>query len=111
MTVKELKNQDGYEFECNISNEYKNIQTDEWGCAFVWLGENIGAEYNFCVDDSTDEIINCSAIYKTEINKNTDYLETDTSTFIRYEIDFDNENWLEEFENAMCKALIEFYEL
>ena len=51
MIVEELKKEIGYDFECNISKKYKNYTNhDEWGCACVWLGENIGAEYNFCID-------------------------------------------------------------
>ena len=108
MLVEELKKEIGYDFECNISKKYKNYTNhDEWGCACVWLGENIGAEYNFCIDNST----NCCAIYKMEFNNKTDYMETDYSTFIHYEIDFNNRKWKTELENAMCKALIEFFEL
>lgn len=104
MTVLELKNRDGYEFECNICEEYKDMITDEWGCGFVWLDGIKGVEYNFCIqDDGT----NASAIYKMEYNENKDYMETDYSKFVPYEIDFDNVNWMEDLENAMCKALIE----
>ena len=111
MTVKELKCKDGYEFECNMSVEFDNYKYyDEWGCAYVWL-DNIGVEYNFCIDNSTNEMINCCAIYKIEMNDKTDYMETDYDTFIHYEIDFNNENWESELENAMCKALVEFYNL
>lgn len=106
MTVKELQSNFDYEFECNMNEEYKDIQIDEWGCAFVWL-DDIGVEYNFCIDGDT----NSCAIYKTEINADTTYMETDYDKYIHYEIDFDNENWKQELENAMCKALIEFYNL
>ena len=106
MTVEELKEEELYEFECNMSDEYKDKETDEWGCAFVWLND-IGVEYNFCIDSGN----NCCAIYKMEINEETDYMETDYDTFIHYEIDFDNENWEQELENAMCKALIELHNL
>ena len=106
MTVEELKSNWDYEFECNMSEEYKDKETDEWGCAFVWLND-IGVEYNFCIDSGN----NCCAIYKMEINKETDYMETDYDKYIHYEIDFDNENWKEELENAMCEALIKFHNL
>ena len=113
MTVKELKNKTGYEFECNLSKEdCINVDYyDEWGSAFAWLGDNLGVEYNFCIDDTTDESFNCCAIYKTEINPETDYMETDYNTFIHYEIDFNNDDWAEELENAMCEALIKFHNL
>ena len=106
MTVEELKHNSNYEFECNISDEYKDKETDEWGCAFVWL-DNIGVEYNFCIDGG----INSCAIYKMKLNEETDYMEIDYDTFIHYEINFSNKNWIEELKNAMCKALIEFYKL
>lgn len=106
LTVEELKLDTDYEFECNMSEEYKDNEMDEWGCAFVWLND-IGVEYNFCIDSGE----NCCAIYKMEFNNKTDYMETDYDTFIHYEIDFDNPKWKTELENAMCKALIEFFEL
>lgn len=110
ITVEELKLKNGYEFECNMSNEYKDYKNhDEWGCAFIWFGENseIGVEYNFCFDDGES----CCAIYKMGLNEKTDYMETDYDTYVHYDIDFDNDNWKEELENAMCKALIEFHNL
>lgn len=116
MTIKELKQSVGYEFECNMSNEYKEYYKeydsyDEWGCAFVWLGENIGAEYNFAIETYNDEVYTACAIYKMKFNNKADYMETDYDTFIHYDIDFNNENWEEELENAMCKAIIKFFEL
>ena len=111
MTVNELKLNKAYEFECNISEEYKDYKNhDEWGCAFAWFGNDFGVEYNFCIDDSTDKIINCCAIYKTIINSE-DYMQTITDVYNHYEIDFSVVNWKEELENAMCKALIKFHNL
>lgn len=109
MIVDELKKRDGYEFECNMNVSYRDYKDhDEWGCAYAWLGENIGVEYNFCMQGEKD---NCCAIYKVEINEKTGYMETDSSVFEHYEIDFGRGNWKEELENAMCKALIHFFEL
>lgn len=108
MTFKELKNKKGYEFECNMSKQYESYDNhDEWGCAFVWLGENIGVEYNFSLDDGESY----SAIYKMEFNYDTNYMETDYNKYVHYDVDFNNENWEEELENAMCKATIEFFNL
>lgn len=109
MTVEELKKRDGYEFECNMDNGYRDCKDhDEWGCAYTWLGDGIGVEYNFCMQGENE---NCCAIYKVEINGKTGYMETDTSVFEHYEIDFEKDNWKEELEHAMCKALIQFFEL
>lgn len=111
MTIKKLKEMNGYEFECNMSDEYKDYDIcDEWGCAFVWLG-NIGAEYNFCIDINREnkEIYTACAIYKIEFDNN--YMKTNYDIFVHYDIDFNKSNWKEELENAMCKALIEFYNL
>lgn len=94
-----------YEFECNIDESYKDLETDEWGCAYVWLNDLQGAEYNFCIDSGN----NCCAIYKMEINEE-DYMETDYSTFEHYEIDFSNVNWKEELEKAMYKVAKKFFE-
>lgn len=108
MKVEELKKKESYSFECNMSEEYKDYRNhDEWGCAFAWLEDkDIGVEYNFCFDCGNS----CCAIYKA-ITNSDGYLETDYSEFVHYDIDFDNDNWREEFENAMCKALIEFHEV
>ena len=107
MTVKELKNRDDYEFECNICEEYKGMTTDEWGCAIVWLGATKGVEYNFCIEDGIDN----SAIYKMQYDKSVDCMETDYDKFVPYEIDFDDTKWATSLENAMCQALIDLFDL
>ena len=107
MTIKELKARDGYEFECNMNESYKDIETDEWGCALAWIGNDKGVEYNFCIDSGE----NLCAIYKMELNEKTGYMETDGNTFIHYEIDFDEADWVEKLENALCEALMEFFNL
>lgn len=108
MLVNELKKNNGYEFECNMLEEYKNYKNhDEFGCAFVWLGSDIGVEYNFAVDEGE----NLSAIYKMEFNYETDYMETDYDKYVHYEVDFSNKKWKDELENAMCKALIKIHNL
>lgn len=117
MTIKELKRNELYYFECNITKrgvlkEIGDIDCfDEWGCAYVSLGETMSVEYNLCIDNTTNENINESAIYRVDYNENDDCIETDYSTFIHYEVDFDNPRWKKELEDAMCKALIEFFEL
>ena len=113
MTIKELRSNEQYHFQCDIkkSRVLKEIADtdcfDEWGCAFISVGDELGVEYNLCVDDGE----NCSAIYKLDYDEENDYIETDASTFTHYEIDFDNPKWKKGLENAMCKALIEFFEL
>lgn len=113
MTIEELKNNEAYYFECNIKKRkvLKEIADtdcfDEWGCAFISVGDELGVEYNLCVDDGE----NCSAIYKTDYDEESGYIETDASTFIHYEIDFNNCKWKKELEDAMCEALIKFFEL
>lgn len=113
MTIKELRSNKEYCFYCDITKIriLKEIADtncfDEWGCAFISLGEEIGVEYNLCVDDGE----NCSAIYKLDYDEESGYIETDASTFIHYEIDFNNPKWKKELENAMCEALIKFFEL
>lgn len=117
MTVKELKRALGYNFHCNMNKRatLKEIADtdcfDEWGCAYVSLGETMGVEYNLCIDNTTGESINESAIYKVDYDEESGYIETDTSTFIHYEINFDNSKWKKNLENMMCKALIKFFEL
>ena len=117
MTVKELKRALGYNFHCNINKRttLKEIADtdcyDEWGCAYVSLGETMGVEYNLCIDNTTGESINESAIYRVDYMEENDEYETDCCTFIHYEIDFDNPRWKKKLEDAMCEALIKFFEL
>ena len=112
MTIKELKNNNNYSFYCDITKVriLKEIADtdcfDEWGCAYVSLGEEAGVEYNLCVDNGE----NCSAIYRVDHNEKNDCIETDYSKFVHYEIDFNNPKWKKKLENAMCKALIKFFE-
>lgn len=122
MTIKELKNRNDYYFHCDLTKRktLKEITDreffDEWGCAFVSLEdaslkEEIGVEYNLCVDKTTDEYRDCSAIYKVDYNEKDNCIETDYNKYIHYEINFNNPKWKIELENAMCKALIEFFQL
>lgn len=117
MTIKELKNNKEYYFECDITKKrmLKEIADtdcfDEWGCAYVSLGDAFSVEYNLCIDNTTGESINESAIYKVDYDEESGYIETDGTTFIHYEIDFNNPKWKKELEDAMCRALIEFFEL
>ena len=110
MLVNDLKIMPDYQFELNMTDEFKDsdeCEIDEWGCAFIWLMENIGAEYNFCIDCGE----NSSAIYKMEMDTKTGEMQTDYDTYVHYEVDFEKENWKEELENAMCEALIGFFSL
>lgn len=110
MNIKEFQQLEGYQFECNLNKETygdKHSSYDEWGCAYIWLREEIGVEYNLCVDGKE----NCSAIYKMELNKEIDYMETDTDIFVHYEIDFDDDDWKKKLEDAMCQAMINMFGL
>lgn len=113
MAINELKKNKEYYFECNINKRsvLKEIADtncfDEWGCAFISVGDEIGVEYNLCIDDGE----NCSAIYKVDYDEKNNCIETDYNTFIHYEIDFNNGKWKKELENVMCEALIEFFKL
>lgn len=113
MTIKELKKNPLYSFNCYYSKrqaikETKNCEVcDIWSFAELLIG-NKGVEYNFCIDDSTNEAINSSAIYPTYLNEKEDYWETEYNNFIHYEIDFNDKNWKKKLENAMCEAFIKF---
>ena len=117
MTIKELKRTFPYNFYCNMQKRrvLKEIADtdyfDEWGCAYLSLGEAMGAEYNLCIDNTTNENINDSAIYKVVYNEESGEYETIYDVFVHYEIDFDNPKWKKELENAICEALIQFFEL
>ena len=96
-----------YDFECNLSDEYRNYDCcDEWGAATLWLNDKQGVEYNFCIDGDC----NSCAIYKMYYDEETDTEGTDCSTFEHYEIDFSNVNWKEELEKAMYEVAKKFFE-
>lgn len=94
-----------YSFECNVevNNSYR------WDDAFIEYGK-IGADYE-CYFDSANETNNYSIICRRFYDEVNDTYETDYNTFIEYDIDFSNENWKGELENALIKAMIEFYNL
>lgn len=105
--VIEKENDSETEFECCISEEYKNhTNCDEWGVATLWLNNKQGVEYNFCIDNGH----NSCAIYKMDFNEETQLWETDTSVFEHYEIDFCNANWKTELEKAMYEVAKKFFE-
>lgn len=108
MTVEELKKITGYEFECNISKEMTEEWCDVWGGAFVRFGKNQsrGAEYNLCFD--LEEGSDDSAIYKMSKDF-LDDVSADYDTFNHYEINFNDSEWKNKLEEAMCKSVIEFF--
>lgn len=83
-----------YEYEINICKDDYDKYVDIWGAAFLWLNDRCGVEYNYCYDDGECE----SAIYKTICNE---YIETDSSTYSHYEIDFDDPKWEQKLVNEM----------
>lgn len=119
MTVKELQKKKEYRFDCYITKRrvLKEIVDadffDEWGCAIISFGNRVIVEYNFCVDNTADESINSSAIYKVCYYEEQGkwFSEIDTSNYIHYEIDFSNCKWKKELERAMCEALIKLFNL
>lgn len=107
LNVNELKQLSGYEFGCNMTEELRNYNTyDAWGCAFIWV-DNIGVEYNFCVDNGE----NCSGIYRMEWHQKDNETYTDYSCSHHYEIDFNDNTWEHKLEDEMCQTLIDMYML
>lgn len=80
---------------------------DSWNIAQL-VSENIGCEYNLCIDNSTNEMINESAIYFMYRDEGKYLWDTDFSKFVHYEIDLNNENWQLDLESAMFAALQEW---
>lgn len=79
---------------------------DEWGViSCVSEENNIGIEYNFCIDNSTDENINQSAFYVMYYDPETGYWDTDPSDFTHYEIDFDDPKYEEKTKEFATKLL------
>ena len=70
---------------------------DEWGL-IECFGVDTGVDYNLCIDNTTGEMINESAFYPMYRNPNSGYWEDDTSTWVHYEINFDDPNWKSDVE-------------
>ena len=95
-----------YDFALNMSDEYKTYTNcDEWGAAALWLNDNQGVEYNFCMDSGQ----NSCAIYKMYRDEESGTEDTDYSTFEHYEINFDSATWEKELETAMYEAAKKFF--
>ena len=113
LQINKLRNSLGYEFECNMCEEFSSYDYyDEFGCAFIWY-KRYGVEYNFSVTPNS----NCCAIYPITINyltyENT-YITLDgwsrhTHQPYHYEIDFSNKNWKKDLEKEMCKVMIDYF--
>lgn len=101
-----------WEYEVDMDESYANITeagevVDEWGCAYVTLEEkHIGAEYNFCIDDTTNEMDNCCAIYWMYEDDEENW-HTDCGDYQHYEIDFSDKEWKEKLIEAMKQFVIE----
>ena len=79
---------------------------DSWGdISCVSEKDNIGIEYNFCIDNSTGENINESAFYVMYYEPETGYWDTDPSDFVHYEIDFDDPKYKEKTKEFATKLL------
>ena len=92
-----------FRYELNFSpNEINKKCMDEWGAAFLWKG-NKGCEFNLAYDDGECQ----SAIYKCDTEG--EYLDTDTSTFIPYEVDKYSDRWAKDLIIAMEKAYYQFW--
>ena len=106
-TCNRKKGKNMMTFECNMEKSKNLTGTDIWGAAFLWAGETKGAEYNLCIDENGE---NCSAIYKMYADAEGD-IQTDHSTFVNYEVDFEEENWKENLRMAMEDALKYFSQI
>ena len=103
-----------HDFESSIDDiPVSGIDTDIWGVATVWCDDNrinnIGAEYNYCVEEYNGEKINSSAIYRMDANDDFSIVETDYSDYEHYEINLDDPDWkwklLFEMEMFVSKRL------
>ena len=103
--VEKLKSDKQYNYECNISDIFRDFKCcDVWGCASLTLG-SIGVEYNLCVEDGDDY----SGIYKMVRDEDADIFETDPTVFVPYTIDLNNPEWKADLEDSLCVALIDFH--
>lgn len=95
------------DIEAYLHNDYNYI--DEWGVAILTSArstdEEIGVEYNYCIDRTTEEELDCSGIYFFRGE------ETEVSDSVHYEIDLTDEHWKEKLELAMNEALDSFEEV
>ena len=94
-----IKGNSKYHYEINIDESYGEGIVDEWGAAFVWNRNGVGAEYNICYDGKDE----CSVIYKMDEDS------TDPTTYHHYEIDFTEDDWKEKLINAMIECVDEWW--
>jgi len=95
-------------YEITISKKDCNKDyVDIWGAATLWIDDSRGVEYNYSYDTQTCS----SAIYKWEDNGEDDKDILDTSTFIDYEVDFNDSEWQQKLVNAMEMAAKEFFRI
>lgn len=106
-----LKLYEELSFDCRITDEYATYDNhDEWGCAYAWINDISGVEYNFCIECcSESEIVNSSAIYRMSYNEEEGIMETDYNSYIHYEIDFRDREWKRKLKEAMYNAFESFF--
>lgn len=86
--------------------EAKVNGVDEWGI-IEYGNEYQCVEYNFCIDSSTDKIINESAFYPATKDENG--WHTDCSHFFHFEVDFESPTWKKNLEEGARKAYEEIF--
>lgn len=93
-----------YEYEVNIDpTEVDKDGWDDWDAGYLWLDNKHGVNYNLYYDGGECS----SAIYKMDCDG--EYIETDSDTYIHYEIDFNDEDWEQKLVYAMAKAAEKFW--
>lgn len=92
-----------FTYEINFSpKEINPVYMDTWGAAFIWKGDK-GCEFNLAYDNDVCQ----SAIYKC--NTEGEYLDTDETTFVSYEVDKYSDRWAKDLIIAMEKAYHKFW--
>lgn len=102
---------DKYEYEDNLADEATVLADaadggyyETWGDFTVWAGD-VGIEYNHCIDNTTNEMLDESAFYKIYEDLETGEWDTSYSPAYHYEIDYSNPNWREAIKDFAFKLM------
>lgn len=93
-----------------ITEALKNKKNwESWSLAF-YGNDYLNVEYNFAIDNSTEETVISSAFYRLVCGINGHVSNDDCSVYYPYIIDFADAQWKEKFEEAAKQAFKELFD-
>ena len=102
-------------YRCDINKEEildainRHECYDSWG-EVQYGNDKTAVEYNVCIDNTTEEMENCSAFYRIYADEEGYWENDDCNTWSRYHIDFTDKDWELKLEEAAKKAYKELFD-